>query len=375
MFQYDAAPPLRKQIGPGAGHHHPCGALRWRHPSQAARTVIVATLITLFSSFVPVGPAVAATTLVGSGASFPHQIYSLWFMLFAREHDGFTVDYTAKGSGGGVRDLQNHTVDFAASDAAMNSEEQAKIPEGVVLLPMTAGEVVLAYNLPGIETLKLPRTLYPEIFLGRISRWNDPAIVAANPGIELPELDITVVTRRDSSGTSFVFTRHLSAISAEFSERVGYGKKVVWPRELKMIQSSINAGISASISTTPGAIGYLDYSFAKVAGLRMAALENREGRFIAPGEGGGQAALASTPVPDDMLVWLPDPAGEASYPITTYTWLMFYGHYSDPEKGAALRNMVKFFLDSGQKIANTFGYIPLPEQVVAQVRVAAAQIE
>lgn len=187
--------------------------------------------------------AAAGTHLVGSGASFPYQIYSLWFMLFGRTDKEIQIDYEPKGSGGGIQDFQNHRVDFAASDAAMNDKEIAEVKEDVQLLPMTAGEVVLVYNLNGIKGLKLPRDVYPGIFLGKIKKWNDPAIAQANSGVELPDLDITVVTRTDSSGTNFVFTQHLSAISAEFKNGPGYGKKVKWPAELKMEKAPLNVGV------------------------------------------------------------------------------------------------------------------------------------
>lgn len=319
--------------------------------------------------------AAADTHLVGSGASFPHQIYSLWFMLFSRANKDIQIDYHAKGSGEGIRDFQNHAVDFAASDAAMNAKEIAAVKEGVQLLPMTAGEVVLAYNLSGIKGLKLPRAVYPNIFLGKIRKWNDPAIAIANPGVDLPDLDITVIGRADSSGTTFVFTQHLSAISDEFKNGPGFGKKVKWPAALKMEKAPLNAGVIAGIKKTPGAIGYVDFGYASLVKLETASLENREGKFVAPGLEGGQAALANARIPDDMIVWLPDPAGDESYPITTYTWMIFYKKYDDPKKAEALRKMIAYCLDEGQKISDRFGYIPLPENVVAMVRAASVNIE
>jgi len=316
----------------------------------------------------------AATVLSGSGASFPYQIYSIWFMLFCRDNKDVQITYTPKGSGGGIRDFQNHVVDFAASDAAMSDEEIHKVGEEVQLLPMTAGEVVLAYNLPGITTLRLPRSVYPDIFLGKITRWNDPAISAANPGINLPDLEITVITRRDSSGTTFVFTKHLTAISEAFASGPGFGKKVHWPAGLHMVSSAINAGISSSVSTIPGAIGYIDYGFATLAGLQMATLENKAGNFIAPGPQAGMAALASQEMPENMIAWLSDPLGADSYPITTYTWMMFYKQYTSPEKAAAINQMIGYFLDVGQQLSDRYGYIPLPHKVADQVRTAAANI-
>jgi len=337
---------------------------------------IIALILSAFliGSSIYVSPLAASTTLKGSGASFPYQIYSIWFILFGRDNKEVQVDYTPKGSGGGIRDFQNHVVDFAASDAAMSAEETKKVGEEVQLLPMTAGEVVLAYNLPGVANLRLPRSVYPNIFLGIITRWNDPAIAAANPGRDLPDLEITVVTRRDSSGTTFVFTKHLSTISEAFADGPGFGKKVKWPARLQMVSSAINAGISASVSTIPGAIGYIDYGFAALAGLQMATLENRAGNFIPPGPEGGMAALASKEMPGDMIAWLSDPTGAESYPITTYTWMMFYKQYASQEKVTAIKQMISYFLDVGQQLSAKYGYIPLPAKVADQVRATAMNI-
>jgi phosphate transport system substrate-binding protein len=163
--------------------------------------------------------------LVGSGASFPFPLYATWFQAFSSQSGGVTVDYQAKGSGAGIQDFINEVVDFAASDAAMTDEQIAQVKRGVVLLPMTAGEIVLAYNLEGVDELKLPRDVYPEIFLGTVERWNDPKIVEANPDVELPDLPITVVHRSDSSGTNFVFTKHLSAIDPDFANGPGAGRR------------------------------------------------------------------------------------------------------------------------------------------------------
>ena len=169
------------------------------------------------------------TRVTGSGASFPFPIYSTWFKTFSRANRGIIVDYQAKGSGAGIRDFINHTVDFAASDAAMKDSEIAQIKEGVQLLPMIAGEIVLAYNLKGLPDLKLSREAYTNIFLGKIKKWNDPVIAAANPGVNLPDIPVIVVRRADSSGTTFVFTTHLSALSDEWKNGPGIGKTVNWP--------------------------------------------------------------------------------------------------------------------------------------------------
>jgi phosphate transport system substrate-binding protein len=317
----------------------------------------------------------AKMRITGSGASFPAPIYTTWFQQFSRATQDIQVTYQSKGSGAGIRDFLNEIVDFAASDAAMNDEEIAKVNRGVQLLPMTAGKVVLAYNLKGVKDLKLPRDVYPAIFLGKVKKWNDPAIVAANPGVPLPDQEITVVTRADSSGTTYVFSKHLSTISEEFKNSVGVGKSLNWPDAAKMVKSPKNDGVTATIKQTPGAVGYIEFGFARMAKLAMAHLQNKEGQFVAPSLASGQAALANAEIPENMIVWLPDPAGAEAYPIATYTWMIFYKKYDDPQKAEALRKMVDYCLDEGQKIADKAGYIPLPANVIEKVRAAAANIQ
>ncbi|MBL8373058.1 phosphate ABC transporter substrate-binding protein PstS [Accumulibacter sp.] len=312
--------------------------------------------------------------LIGSGASFPAPIYLTWFKDFSKKTANVTVDYQSKGSGAGVQDFLNKTVDFAASDSAMKKEDIAKVGEGVQLLPMTAGEVVLAYNLPGSpKGLKLPRDVYSNIFLGKITRWNDPKIVAANPGIKLPDLPITVVVRADSSGTTAVFTKHLATINAEFNKVLGEGNTVNWPASDKFIKSPKNDGVTATVRQTPGAIGYIEYGFAKLAKVDFALLQNKAGQYVGPGN--GAEALAAVKLPDDMIAWLPDPEGAKSYPITSYTWMLFRKNNADPAKAKAMREMIEYGLTEGQKSADAMGYIPLPAVVVEQVRKAAANIK
>ncbi|MBS1227662.1 MAG: pstS2 [Proteobacteria bacterium] len=312
--------------------------------------------------------------LTGSGASFPAPIYLTWFKDLSKKNATMTVDYQSKGSGAGVQDFLNKTVDFAASDSAMKKEDIAKVAEGVQLLPMTAGEIVLAYNLPGNpKGLKLPRDVYSNIFLGKITKWNDPKIVAANPEIKLPDLPITVVRRADSSGTTAVFTMHLSAINPEFKKTLGEGNTVNWPATDKFVASPKNDGVTATVRQTPGAIGYIEYGFAKLAKVDFAQLQNKAGQYAAPGN--GAATLAAVKLPEDMVAWLPDPDGAKSYPITSYTWMIFRKTNNDPAKVKAMHEMIEYGLTEGQKIADSMGYIPLPAVVVEQVRKAAANIK
>ncbi len=314
--------------------------------------------------------------LTGSGASFPAPIYLTWFKDFSKNTAGVTVDYQSKGSGAGVQDFLNKTVDFAASDSAMKDEEIAKVGEGVQLLPMTAGEIVLAYNLPGNpKGLKLPRDVYSNIFLGKITKWNDPQIVAANPDLKLPDTPITVVVRADSSGTTAVFTKHLSTINPAFKEALGEGNTVNWPATDKFIKSPKNDGVTATVRQTPGAIGYIEYGFAKLAKVDFAQLQNKAGQYVVPNAESGAEALAAVKMPENLVAWLPDPDGAKSYPITTYTWMIFRKDNGNPAKAKAMREMVEYSLTEGQKIADSMGYIPLPPSVVAEVRKAAQNIQ
>ena len=322
------------------------------------------------------GWAGEAVRLKGSGASFPFPLYGLWFKEYGKSNRNIIIDYQAKGSGAGIRDFVNKTVDFAASDAAMTDEEMASVEGGVQLLPMTAGSIVLAYNLPdGPKDLKLSREAYSKIFLGEVTKWNDPVIAQANPDAKMPATDITVVRRADSSGTTFVFTQHLSAISEAWKNGPGAGTTVNWPSSDKFVASPKNDGVAATIKQTPGGIGYIEYGFAELGKLPMAFLQNKAGKYVKPSLESGQAALAGVDLPADLRVWVPDPSGEEAYPIVTYTWMVFYKKYDDPKKAETLRNVVKYCLVDGQKMSGKMGYIPLPENVVQVVSRALDNIQ
>ena len=311
------------------------------------------------------------TKLQGAGASFPAPLYTKWFRDYSAAQGNVQVDYQSVGSGSGVKSFLDKTVDFGASDAAMKPEEIAQVEEGVVLLPMTAGSVVLAYNLEGVEELKLSRESYTGIFLGKVSRWNDLGIQASNPGLALPDLPINVVVRADSSGTTFVFTKHLSEVSAEFAASPGTNKMPNWAVGTR---SKGNEGVTASIMTTPGSIGYVEYGYAKGQRIPTASLENKSGAFIAPSTESAQASLSMAEMPENLILWISDPDGEASYPIVTYTWLLCYKTYEDPAKAKVLKEVIGYCLDKGQSESESLGYIPLPKNVVAKVKAALATI-
>jgi len=308
--------------------------------------------------------------LQGAGASFPAPLYTKWFKSFGGNRKDVVVDYQSVGSGAGVKGVIDKTVDFGASDAAMSDEEISRVPGGVQLIPMTAGSIVIAYNLPDVKDLKLPRKAYPAIFLGKIKKWNDPEIAKANPGAKLPDEPINVVVRADSSGTSFVFSKHLSAISPEFDKAVGVNKMPNWPVGTK---SKGNEGVTASLMTTPGSIGYIEYGYAKSQNVPFAQLENKSGKFVAADTASGQAALASAELPANLIVWNSDPQGDTAYPIVTYTWQIFYTKY-DSKKAAAIQELIKYELNDGQKESEALGYIPLPQNVVAKGLSAASSI-
>jgi phosphate transport system substrate-binding protein len=317
-------------------------------------------------------PAAAASVkLQGAGASFPAPLYNKWFKAYSAAHANVLVDYQSVGSGSGVKSVIDRTVDFGASDAAMKPEDMAKVDGGVQLFPMTAGSIVLAYNLKDVDSLRLSRKAYAGIFLGKITKWNDPAIVEGNPGAKLPDAPVNVVVRADSSGTSFVFSQHLSAINDEFGKSVGANTMPNWPAGTK---SKGNEGVTASLMTTPGSIGYIEYGYAKSQKVPFAVLENKSGKFVAADTASGQAALASATLPDNMIAWASDPEVADAYPIVTYTWLICYKKYPDKNKQQAIQDLVKYGLTDGQKDAETLGYIPLPAAVVEKATAAVQNI-
>jgi len=306
-------------------------------------------------------------SLQGAGASFPAPLYMKWFKEWGTAN-GVTVEYQSIGSGGGIKALQDGTVDFGASDAAMDDEEIASVERGVQLLPMTAGAIVLAYNIPdGPEELKLSRETYTGIFLGKIKNWNDPAIAADNEGATLPDQEITIIRRADSSGTTYNFTKHLSEVSQEWADGPGTGKTVEWPSEAKYLGAKGNEGISQQLQDTPGTLGYIEFGYAEQNDIPMATLENQSGNFIKPSTESAAAALAAVELPENLRVFLPDPEGDNSYPIVTYTWILAYKKYDDPQKLAALKKLLTWCLTEGQQQSAEMGYIPLPEEVTSVV--------
>jgi len=317
---------------------------------------------------------VSATGLLiqGAGATFPQPLYAKWIEEYGKSHPDVHFTYKGVGSGEGIKRFIAESVDFGASDAAMRDAEMAQVKRGVKLIPATAGMIVLAYNLPGVTgELRLPREAYLGIFAGRITRWDDPRIQAANPGLALPHTDIAVVVRRDASGTTYAFTNHLSALSPQWRDRgPGVGKLVDWPATTMTAPG--NEGVAQRVKISTNSIGYMEYGFAKRIGLPMAVLQNQAGQFIKPTPASGQAALAAAAatIPANLRLFIPDPPGADSYPIVTLTWLLLYESYPNPAKAAALKQAIGWGLTEGQADAEALGYIPLPAVIVAKAKAA-----
>ena len=308
-----------------------------------------------------------AVTLTGAGATFPAPIYSKWFSDYGQAH-GVQVNYQSIGSGGGIQQVTAGTVDFGASDAPMSAEEEGKVP-GILQLPTVLGAVAVTYNLPGLQQpLRLSGPALAGIFLGKVTKWNDPAIAADNPGVALPSTNIAVVHRSDGSGTTFVFTDYLAKASPEWKAGPGTGKSVNWPGGLG---AKGNEGVAGAVKQTAGAIGYVELAYAMQNQLSMASLRNQSGAYVAPSVNATAAAAAGVAervANGDFRVSLNDAAGAATYPIATWTYLLVPPHWSDCGKAQAFVNLVDWALTQGGDAARQLHYAPLPDQVREGVR-------
>lgn len=318
-------------------------------------------------------PATAATTINGSGSSFAAPIITRWGIDFQKAHPETRINYQSVGSGAGVTQFISGLTDFGASDVAMTDGEIAKAGGNVLMLPATAGTIVLAYNILGVPSgLKLSRDAYTGILLGTIKSWNDPLIVKDNPDFKLPNLPITVVARSDGSGTTGVFTAHLAAVSADFKSKVGSGKSVTWPVG---VAGKGNEGVTASIKQTPGAIGYVEFGYAVNNKMSMASLQNKAGNFITPTIESGAATLASVILPENFRAFITDPEGGNDYPIASFSWLLVKRNYDSADKAAAVKAFLIYGLTTGQSVAPELGYITLPDSVVKKVEAALESVK
>jgi phosphate transport system substrate-binding protein len=307
----------------------------------------------------------------GAGATFPYPIYSKWFNEYAKVDPSVRFNYQSIGSGGGQKQILAETVDFGASDGPMSDENLAKAPRTLWHIPTVAGADVISYNLPGNPKLRLDGPTIANIFLGKITKWNDPAISAPNGGVSLPDQDIVVVHRSDGSGTTYIFTDYLSNVSSEWKEKVGKGTSVSWPVGLG---GKGNEGVSGQIRQVPGALGYIELAYAKQNQLPYADMKNAAGNYITPSIETVTAALATATIPEDFRFSMVNPPGEKAYPIAGTTWLLVYQQQKDAAKGKKLVEFLKWAYTEGEKMATTLDYAPLPDNVQARVLKRIAQI-
>jgi phosphate transport system substrate-binding protein len=333
-------------------------------------TIALCTVATL--------PAVAQTTLNGAGATFPNPIYSKWFSEYHKLHSDAQINYQSIGSGGGIRQVTEGTVDFGASDMPMTdgqlAEAQGKLKTKVLNLPSVLGAVVPAYNIPGVSgEVKFTPEALAEIFLGRITKWNDKAIAGANPGVNFPDKDIIVVHRSDGSGTTFIWTDYLSKVSADWKSQVGSNTSVKWPIGLG---GKGNEGVAGSIRQLQGSIGYVELIYAVQNNIPYGSVKNAAGVFLKASLEGVTAAAASAPkMPADFRVSITNAPGKDSYPISSFTWLLIPQQSKDAAKGKILADFLNWMVTDGQKMTNALSYAPLPDSVVQKEKEAIKQVK
>lgn len=318
-------------------------------------------------------PAFAATQLNGAGATFPFPLYSKWFDEYHKEKPEVTVNYNSIGSGGGIKALLEGTVHFGASDAPMNEEEMKKAKSPVVHVPTVLGAVVLSYNLPSVtKPLNLSGEVIADIFLGKITKWNDAKITALNKGVALPEKDIMVSYRSDGSGTTAIFTDYLAKVSPEWKEKVGAGKSVSWPVG---IAGKGNEGVAGLVKGAEGSIGYLELVYAASNKLAFANLKNKAGSLVTPSAESVSAAAAAVKMPEDFRVSITDAEGKKSYPISSFTYLLVPSTLAK-ENGKEILALMNWVISpAAQKMAGPLEYAPLPGALVTKVKAKVATIK
>jgi phosphate transport system substrate-binding protein len=323
-------------------------------------------------------PLAAQTTLNGAGATFPYPIYSKWFNEYHNLHSDIQINYQSIGSGGGIRQVTEGTVDFGASDMPMTdaqlAEAQGKLNTKVINLPTVLGAVVPAYNIPGVNgEVKFTPDALAGIFLGKITKWNDKTITSVNPGVNFPDKDIIVVHRSDGSGTTFIFTDYLSKVSSDWKNDVGSGTSVKWPIGLG---GKGNEGVAGSIRQLQGSIGYVELIYALQNKIPFGSVRNAAGVFLKASLEGVTAAAASAPkMPADFRVSITNAPGKDAYPISSFTWLLIPQQSKDAAKGKILADFLKWMVTDGQKMTNALSYASLPENVVQKEEETIKQIK
>lgn len=305
-----------------------------------------------------------AQSINGAGATFPAPLYERYAREVRKKFPSMKVNYQAIGSGGGIRQTIAGTVDFGASDAAMTDADMAKVKNGVILVPTAGGAVSVVYNVPGVNNLRLSRGTLPAVFSGQITNWNDPKIKADNPGVNLPNQPIRFAVRADGSGTTFIFTNHLSSISPYFKGRIGTGTAPKWTLP-NVLKGKGNPGVAAIVARTPGSIGYVEYSYATQNRLRSAQLQNKSGEFVSPSLQSANTALSSVNFPSNYRTFVGDP--EKGYPIVGLTWMMVYKQYPNAAKSEAVKKWINWVLTDGQQFNDDLNYTRIPSAVANRV--------
>ncbi len=337
--------------------------------NRAARTV--AAFLVAMLSVLALSACTGSSTgsnaevrLTGAGATFPNPIYQKWFSEYNKAHANLKFDYQSIGSGAGIRQVSEGTVDFGGSDVPMKDEDLKAAKGEILHIPTVLGADVMTYNLPGVSTeLKLTPETIAGIFLGSIKKWNEPQIASTNAGVTLPSSDITVIHRSDGSGTTFVFTDYLSKVSPEWKEKVGAGPSVNWPAGNG---AKGNEGVMGQVKQTPNSIGYVELIYAEQNKLPYASVRNATGEFVRPALESITAAAASVAgqIPADLRVSITNAPGAGAYPISSFTYLLVYKEQQDQAKGKALVDFLWWAIHDGEQMAKDLLYAPLPQEVV-----------
>ena len=318
-------------------------------------------------------PVLAQTTLIGAGATFPYPMYSKWFSDYNKLHPEVQINSQSIGSGGGIRQLLAGTVDFGASDGPMTDEQLGQAKVKVLHIPTVLGADVPAYNVPGVSgEIKFTPEALANIFLGKITTWNDPAIAKANPGVNLPSQPIIVVHRSDGSGTTYIFTDYLSKVSKDWETTVGKGTSVKWPIGLG---GKGNEGVAGQIRQLQGSIGYVELIYAVQNNISYGSVRNAAGTFVkASLDGVTEAAASVKAMPADFRVSITNAPGKTAYPISSFTWLLIPVQAKDPKNGKILVDFLNWMVTDGQKTTSQLAYAPLPDSVAQKVRAAIKQV-
>lgn len=316
---------------------------------------------------VPAGqPNTTQTLINGAGSTFDYPAFTKWFEAYHQIDSNVRFNYQSIGSGGGIKNLMNQTVDFGASDAPMSDSDMAGAPGKILHLPIVAGGVAIIYNLPGNPKLKLDGETLAGIYLGNITKWNDVKIVALNPGVTLPDKSIIPVHRADGSGTSFIFTDYLSSVNPAWADSVGKGSSVKWPAGIGLAAKG-SEGVAGQVKQLPGAIGYAELAYASQNKMPFADMKNSSGSFISPTPDSVSAALATASIPDDFRFSMVNAPGPQAYPIAGPSWVLVYQKQKDAATGKQLVAFLKWAVTEGQKLSPALDYAPLPENVQQRV--------